>query len=223
MKIAKLLSNAWSRSFSLRAATCLSLVAMFVSGCGGGKIPQTHYYTLKFPPPAPMSEPKTTLVLDIEPFRSAINLRDDRITYYQSPTEFSYYTYHHWSPDPATMLTELTRRRLNEMAVFAHVRSLPTREPSDFILKGHLLNFDELDYEPGGKVRVALDLRLVRARDQKAVWSDRREVDHSIDTKGVDGVVNALSAASDQLLSEALPGLAAAAESEFNTTPQKTK
>jgi ABC-type uncharacterized transport system auxiliary subunit len=221
VKIAKLLSNAWSRSFSLRAATFLSLLAMFVSGCGGGKIPQTHYYTLKFPAPTPISDLKTTLVLDIEPFRSSINLRDDRITYYQSPTEFSFYEYHHWSPDPATMLTELTKRRLSEMALFAHVRSSPTREPSDFILKGHLLNFDELDYEPGGKARVALDLRLVRTRDQKTVWSDRREVNHSIDGKGVDGVVNALSAASDQLLSEALPGLAAVAEREFKETPQK--
>jgi len=199
----------------------LSLLAMFVSGCGGGKIPETHYYTLKFPPPAPFSDPKTALLLDIEPFRSSVNLRDDRITYYQSPTEFSYYEYHHWSPDPATMLTELARRRLNEMAVFAHVRSFPSREPSDFILKGHLLNFDELDYEPGGKVRVALDLRLVRTRDQKAVWSDRREVVHSIDGKGVDGVVNALSAASDQLLGEALPGLAAAAQANIKETPQK--
>ena len=222
MKIAKLLSSVWSRSFNLRAATSMSLLVMFVSGCGG-KIPQTHYYTLKFPPPAPISDPKTRLVLDIEPFRSSINLRDDRITYYQSPTEFSFYEYHHWNPDPATMMTELTRRRLNEMAVFAQVWTSPTREPSDFILKGTLLNFDELDYEPGGKARVALDLRLVRARDQKTVWSDRREVNHSIDGKGMDGVVNSLSAASDQLLSEALPGLVAVAESELNQTPQKAQ
>jgi hypothetical protein len=53
------------------------------------------------------------------------------------------------------------------------------------------------------------------------VWSDRREVVHSIDGKGVDGIVNALSAASNQLLSEALPGLAAAAQSEIQETPQK--
>ena len=223
MKIAKLLSNTWSRSFSLRAAASLSLLVMFVSGCGGGKIPETHYYTLKFPPPAPMSDPKTTLALDIEPFKSAMNLRDDRITYYKSPTEFSYYEYHHWNPDPATMLTELTRRRLNEMGVFAHVRTVPSHEPNDFILRGNLLNFEELDYETGGKVRVALDLRLVRTRDQKVVWSDRREVVRSIDGKGVDGVVNALSAASDQLLSETLPGLAAAAQAEVKETPQKSQ
>ncbi len=220
MKIAKLLSNAWRRSSALRAGISVSLLAIFVSGCGG-KIPVTHYYTLEFPPPARIADPKTTLVLSIEPFRASMNLRDERIIYYESPTEFSYYTYHIWSPDPATLLAELARRRLNEMGLFAHVRLVPSHEPSDYTLKGHLLNFDELDYVPGGKARVALDLRLVRVKDQKTVWSDRREVEHSIDGDGVPGVVDALNAASDQILSEALPGLAAEVEREFKENPVK--
>src|SRR5204862_6184385 len=122
------------------------------------------------------------------------------------------YEYHRWSPDPATMLTELTRRRLNELDVFAHVRLIPSHEPSDYTLKGHLLNFDELDYEPGGKARVTLDLMLVRTSDKKTVWTDRREVTHSINQTGVAGVVNALSAARHQLLSEARPSPAAEVE-----------
>ncbi len=218
--IEKLLSNGWRRNPHFRTAIALCLPALFLFGCGG-KIPTTHYYTLRFPPPAPRADPKTTLVLEIEPFKAAMNLRDDRIIYYESPTEFSFYEYHRWSPDPATMLTELTRRRLHELDVFAHVRLVPSHEPSDYTLKGHVLNFDELDYEPGGKVRVTLDLRLVRASDKKTVWSDRREVTHSIDPSGVDGVVNALSAASDQLLSEALPALAAEVERDFKENPGK--
>ena len=210
------------RSFWPRAAAALGLVAVLLSGCGGG-IPPTHYYTLKYPPPAPAVDPKTNLVVEIEPFRVAENLRDDRILYYEAPTQFSYYEYHRWSPEPAALLAELTKRRLEEMAVFAHVRAFPTHEPGDFLLKGQLLNFEEIDYESGGKVRVALELRLVRNSDQKTAWTDRRQVEHSIDEKGVDGVVNALSAASDQLLSQALPGLAAEVEREFKESAGKTR
>lgn len=213
-------SSGWLSYPLFRTAIVLTFSALFLFACGG-KIPATHYYTLRFPPPAPRTDPKTTLVLEIEPFKAAMNLRDDRITYYESPTEFSYYEYRRWSPDPATMLTELTRRRLGETEVFAHVRLVPSHEPSDYTLKGHVLNFDELDYEPGGKARVALDLRLVRTSDKKTVWSDRREVTHAIDQSGVEGVVNSLSAASDQLLSEALPGLEAEVEREFKENPAK--
>lgn len=225
MKIAKLLSSIGNSCFGPHGAISLGLLAILMVGCGG-KIPTTHYYSLKFPPPAPRTDPKTSLTLSIEPFRAAMSLRDDRIMYYESPTEFSYYEYHLWSPDPATLLAELTSRRLNEMAIFAHVHLAPNTDRTDYALGGRLLNFDELDYVPGGRARVALDLTLVRTKDQKVVWFDRREVEHSIEGSGVAGVVDALSAASDQLLSEALPGLAAVAEresAEMSAKPQATE
>lgn len=206
----------------MSAVLTLGFAIAFLCGCGG-KIPPTRYYTLKFPALAPAGDPKTSAVLEIEPFRAAENLRDDRVLYYESPTQFSYYEYHRWSPDPATLFAEMMERHLHEMALFAHVRAAPTHEPADYLLMGRLLNFEELDYEPGGKVRVAVQLRLVRATDHKTVWSDRRQVERSIGEHGVDGVVNALSAASDQLLSEALPGLGAEVEREFKENAQKSK
>lgn len=222
MKNAKLLSSTTKSCLGLYSAIPLCFLAIIMAGCGG-KIPSTHYYSLKFPPPTPPADPKTTKTLIIEPFRAAMSLRDDRIMYYESPTEFSYYDYHLWNPDPATLLAELTRRHLNELAIFAHVHLAPSHEHSDYVLRGHLLNFDELDYVPGGKARVALDLRLVRTKDQKVLWSDRREVEHSIDGSGVAGVVDALSAASDQLLNDALPALAEAVQRDVAESSGKSQ
>jgi len=222
VKIAKLLSSIARDCFGFHAPLPLCVFAVLMAGCGG-KIPSTHYYSLKFPAPAPSADPKTPLTLTIEPFRAAMSLRDDRIMYYETPTEFSYYDYHLWSPDPATLLAELTRRHLNDLAIFAHVHLAPSHEHSDYVLRGYLLDFDELDYIPGGKARVALDLRLVRTRDQKVLWSDRREVEQAISGSGVGGVVDALSAASDQLLNDSLPALAAVVQrdvAESNTKPQ---
>jgi ABC-type uncharacterized transport system auxiliary subunit len=222
VKIAKLRSSIGSNSFGFFAAVPAVLLSLLMVGCGG-KLPATHYYSLKFPPPAPRTEPKTSLTLSIEPFRAAMNLRDDRILYYESPIEFSYYEYHLWSPDPATLLAELTHRHLDRMGIFRHVHIAPNQDRTDYSLQGRLLNFDELDYEPGGKARVALHLVLVRNKDYKVIWSDRREVEHPIEGSGISGVVEALSAASDQILNDSLPALVSAVEKDAAVSSAQTQ
>lgn len=222
MKIAKLRSSICRMNLGISAAAPVGLLALLMMGCGG-KIPSTHYYSLKFPPPSPPAEPKTSLTLSIEPFRAAMNLRDDRILYYESPIEFSYYEYHLWSPDPATLLAELTHRHLDRMAIFRHVHIAPNMDRTDYSLQGRLLNFDELDYVPGGRARVALNLVLVRNKDHKVIWSDRREVEHPVEGSGVSGVVEALSAASNQLLSDSLPALVSAVEQDSAVSSAQTQ
>ena len=188
------------------------LAALVSASCGG--LPRTHYYTLRMLPLPPAHDPKTTFVLGVERFRASEALRGDRIVYYESPTQLNFYEYHRWSAVPATMLSEQAARQLESMGLFAQIRLLPSREPVDYILQGHLLNFEEVDYE-GGKGRAALQLKLVRARDHKVVWSVMRQAERPIQGKGVPGVVSALNDSADQLLREALAALAAEVEREF--------
>lgn len=189
------------------------LAAVTAASCGG--VPKTYYYTLRVPPPPTSADPKTTFVLGVEHLRAAGTLRDDRIVFYRSPTELDYYGYHRWSVEPATMVTELAARWLDQIGVFAQVKMLPAREPVDYTLGGRLFNFEEVDYEPGGRGRVAFQLTLIRSRDRQVVWTFRRQSDHAIEEKGMTGVVNALNAATVDLLREALPGLAAQVEGDF--------
>lgn len=194
------------------------LGVMMGASCGG--VPKTYYYTLRVPPAPAATDPKTNFSLAVEHFRATQMLRDDRIVFYKSPTELGFYQHHRWSADPATMLTERTARWLEEMGVFTQVRMLPSREPVDYTLKGHLLGFEEIDYEGGGKGRVALELTLVRTRDRRVVWSFTRRAEHSIEEKGMTGVVNALNASSEDLLGQALPALAQQVERDFAESQQ---
>lgn len=118
--------------------------------CGG--VPRTYYYTLR-PPVAPAApgDPQTPFVLGIEHFHAPVALRDDRIVYYDSPTEMNYYEFSRWSSDPATLLTEQCGRSLRSMGVFLEVRLLPSREPVDYILRGRVLSFEEVDFERQGQ------------------------------------------------------------------------
>jgi len=154
-------------------------------------------------------------VLGVEHFRAAEMLRDDRIIYYESPTQMNFYQYHRWGSDPATMLTELAAQWLEDMEIFVQVRMLPVREPVDYILRGRVFSFEEVDYEGGGKARVNRELLLVRCPDHKVVWTARHQAETPIPEKGMAGVVSALNASTHQLLREVLPGLVAQVEQDL--------
>lgn len=218
MMTGKSLWSACKRRRWLRhlAAALALLATSACAGCGG--VPKTYYYTLQTPPPPAINDPKTNWVLGVEHFRASEILHDDRIVYYESPTAMNYYQYHRWGADPATMVSEATAQWIDATRVFAEVRMLPAREPVDYTLRGRVFNFEEVDYEGGGKARVGLELTLVRARDRKVVWSARRDAESPIQEKGMAGVVNALNASIAQLLHATLPGLIAQVEQDYSSS-----
>lgn len=197
-----------------RLMTVLGVLGL-IAAASCGRVPKTYYYTLRVPFVPPTGDPKTPFGLGVEHFRAAEVLRDDRIVYYRSPTELDFYQYHRWSADPATLVTERTARWLGQMGIFSEVRLLPSREPVDYVLKGRLLNFEEVDDEGGGKGRAALALELVRSHDRRVVWSLTRQSEHAIEEKGMAGVVDALNASTEDLLGQALPALAQQVERDF--------
>lgn len=205
----KSLSNAWKHKCILLVWAATGLA----SGCGG--VPKTHYYGLQAPALPATADRKTDFVLGIDRFRAPDLLRDDRIVYYQSPTELNYYEFHRWSSDPASMLSDLATQWINGLGVFTQVRTLPAREPVDYVLMGRVFRFEEVDYEGGGKARVGLDLSLLRSRDHKVVWSARRLVEAPFQGEGVPGVAIALNKATEQLLRDVIPGLVAQVEQDF--------
>jgi ABC-type uncharacterized transport system auxiliary subunit len=174
------------------------------------------------PAPAQTGNPRTNFVLGVEQFRATAVLQDDRIVYYQSPTQLNFYQQHRWDTDPATLLSELTARQLQQTDVFAQVRVGPVREPTDYVLKGRVLSFAEVDYQGAVKARVGLQLTLLRSRDRKVAWSAQRQVENAVQEQGVAAVVNALNAATKQILDEMIPGIVAQVESDYRASNDKT-
>jgi ABC-type uncharacterized transport system auxiliary subunit len=181
-----------------------------------------HYYTLQLPSPPAAGDPKTGFVLAVEPFRSTDVLRDDRILYYESATQLGFYQQHRWVTDPPTMVQELAAQRLRQTGVFAHVQSPPLSQPVDYLLKGRVLNLEEIDYEGGVKGRAGLELTLLRSRDHKIVWSARRQVENAVQEKGVAGVVNALDGVVKQVLEEMTQAVVAQVENDVQVPSGRT-
>lgn len=180
-----------------------------------GSVPKTDYFALRVPAPSAAPDPKTAAVLGVERFGAPEHLRDDRIVYYESPMQLNFYQYSRWSSDPATMTRDSVAQRLNQSGVFAEVRQLPAREGVDYYLGGRVLNFEEVDYEPPVKGRVALELSLARAEGRKVFWSGTRQAMVAAEGSGMPAVVEAVNAATDQVLNELLPPLLTAAEKDI--------
>ena len=185
---------------------------MLLTGCGAP--PPTHYYTLQVSPPPPASDATTRFSLEVGPFRAPAALRDDRIVYYESPTQLNFYQQHRWSDDPSQLMALVVMHWLEHSRCFVRVQSTDSRALTDYVLKGRILNLEEVDYAGGAKARVGLALSLVRSRDRKTVWSATRQAESIVQEKSVASVVGALDAATRQLLDELLPGLVAQVESD---------
>lgn len=198
----------------IRAGAALGFLAViFTLGCGS--IPKTYYYTVQAPALPAAGNAKTTYALGVEHFRAPEILRDDRIVYYLSPTEINYYEHHRWGAEPATLLSEFTVQWLESSGVFAQVNMFPLRERADYTLGGEVLNFEEVDSGGGAKVRLGLDLSLVRSSDGKLVWSGRQKLEMPVQGPGVEGVSSTLNAACAQALGQMVPGLLAQVEQDF--------
>jgi ABC-type uncharacterized transport system auxiliary subunit len=226
VKNAEFASNARERSVSARI-----LLGWLVVTCSAscGRAPSLRYYTLRMSAPPAAGDPAqraTTFVLGVEPFRGPDLLRDERILYYDSPTQLGFYEQHRWAAEPAAMLQELTLRRLQQTGVFAQVQSAPEREPVDYVLKGRVLSLEEVDYPetPSGpgrggvRARAGLEVSLLRSHDRKVVWSVRRQAESAVQAEGVTGVVNALDEAVNRILEEITHAIVAQVESDFQAS-----
>ena len=214
-------SNVWMRNSCICGWLVLGLLAALLSaGCGG--VPKTHYYTLQVPAAPSPADPKTAYVLGVEHFRAPELLRDDRVAYYVSANEVNFYQNHRWGADPATMLSEFTAQWLDSTGVFAVVHVLPSRARADYTLGGRVLSFEEVDYEQGGKARVALELSLLRTSDHKVVWSGHERVEAPLAERSVTGLASALNAACAQILRAVSPGLIAQVEQDYKASQGQT-
>ena len=212
-------SSVWIRNGQRQYGMVVALLAAaLAAGCGG--VPKTRYYTLNVPAAPAPSDPKTSYVLGIDRFRSPAMLRDDRIVYYLSTTEVSFYQYHRWGSDPATLLSEFTAQWLRSSGAFSQIRMLPSRERVDYVLGGNILDFEEVDSGGTAKARLDFTLALVRSRDGKLVWSGEKRMETPISEGGVAGVVAALNAACAQGLGELAPGLIAQVEQDAKSSGQ---
>ena len=176
------------------AAVLITLtMSMFMIGCLG-KVKYPTYYTLNLPPaPDPPMQAGVRPSIAVRQFRSADYLRQGAIAYRPSPEQVGFYNYQRWAVDPREFVTHAMVDRLRASGRFATVKIYDGRSDVDLVLAGRLEKLDEVDYEGGVKVEVALSAQMTDLRSGKTVWANDASEMAAVDKRTVPAVVAEMS------------------------------
>ena len=171
-----------------------------------GKVRYPTYYALHLPPaPALPTAAQGHASLAIREFRSPDYLRQGPLVYRASTEQIGFYDYHRWATDPREFVTSAITDRLRAGGTFADVKVYDGRSSADYILSGRLEKLEEVDYEGGVKVKVALSAQMIEVRTGAQVWANAVSEIGKVDQRNVPAVVsemsNAMDRAMDRLLS----------------------
>jgi len=154
-------------------AVPFALAALIILvGCGGA-VKYPNYYTLHVPPtPDPPAQEGVRASLAIREFRSPTYLRQGAIVYKTSPEQIGFYNYHRWAVDPREFLTNAVADRLRASGTFTQVKLYDGRPDINYVLSGRLEKLEEIDYEGGVKVEVAISAQMTSLATGATVWTN---------------------------------------------------
>jgi len=190
---------------------------VILSGCGGA-VKYPSYYTLHVPsPPDPPSQGNLHATLAIREFRSPTYLRQGAIVYKTSPEQIGFYNYHRWATDPRDFVTNAVTDRLRAGGTFTQVKPYDGRADIDYVLSGRLEKLEEIDYDGGVKVEVAISAQMVRLATGATAWANSVSEVGLVQKRDVPAVVAEMSRTMDRAIARLLtPGPTISSEQATN-------
>jgi ABC-type uncharacterized transport system auxiliary subunit len=142
-----------------------------LTGCAG-KVGPTSYYTLNLPaPPDPPAAENAHASVAIREFRAPAYLKQGAIVYKPSPEQIGFYAYHRWAIDPCQFVTDSIIAHLGATGTFSRVKHYDGQPDADYLVSGRLEKLEEIDYEGGVRVEVAVSAQMTKLDTGTIVWS----------------------------------------------------
>jgi ABC-type uncharacterized transport system auxiliary subunit len=181
----------------------LAALAM-LTGCAG-RVKYPNYYTLNLPaPPDPPASATAHASLAIREFRAPAYLRQTAIVYRTSPEQIGFYAYNRWAMDPRDFVTNAIIERLRASGTFSHVQSYDGSRDVDYVLSGRLEKLEELDYQGGVKVQVAISAEITSIGTGAVVWSNAVSEIGDVNKHDVPAVVSEMNSTMERAIRELL-------------------
>lgn len=201
-----------------RAMGLLVVVAamMALAGCGGA-VKYPKYYTLHVPPPPdPPAQKDIQAKLAIRQFRSPAYLRQGAIVYKTSPEQIGFYEYHRWAVDPREFLTNAVTDRLRASGNFTQVSVYDGHSDMDYILSGRLEKLEEIDYQGGLKVEVAISAQILSVATGETVWTNAVSEVGTVDERNIPAIVSEMNRTMERAIEKLLTPAPAALVAKGN-------
>jgi len=180
------------------------LLALLPALAGCGRVRYPRYYTLNLPPaPDPPAQENRTSIA-VREFQSPGYLRQGPIVYRTTAQEIGFYEYHRWAADPRKVVTSAVIDHLRASGQFSMVATYDGNPDIDYVFSGKLEKLEELDYEAGVKVEVALSAQITRASTGATVWSNTVSEVGTVTHRSIPGVVAQMNGAMDLAINKLL-------------------
>lgn len=188
----------------VRLTLAVLAVTAFCSCLGGRPI---KYFTVTIPAasqPAAHALPVTLVVGHIS---APEILQDQPIVYRSGRNEIGAYQYHLWAEPPAQMIKTALIRRLQASGQYQAVTRLGGSTHGDYVLRGRLYDFEEVDSSGTITAKVSMDFELIDHATHKPVWNHFYSRTEPVQGKDISAVVAALDDNLQQGLAEVESGL----------------
>src|SRR5713226_9915700 len=168
-----------------------SMAALVILASCGGKVRYPNYYTLNLPaPPDPAPADNVHATVAIREFRAPAYLRQGAIVYKPSPEQIGFYAYHRWATNPCDFVTNSVIERLRASGDFARVKLYDGRPDIEYVLSGRLEKLEEVDYQGGVKVEVAISAQMTKLATGETVWRNDVTETGTVAQRSVPAVVS---------------------------------
>lgn len=182
---------------------------IILAGCSG-KMRYPSYYTLNLPaPPDPPAAEDAKATVAIREFTAPGYLRRGAIVFKTSPESVGFYQYQRWAVDPCDFVTDTMRDRLSATGLFAHVKRYDGRPDAEYLVTGRLEKLEEIDYDGGVKVVVAISAQMIKVDTGATVWAKAVTKVGNVEKRDASAVVSAMSNTMDGAMQELLTPLPA--------------
>jgi ABC-type uncharacterized transport system auxiliary subunit len=182
-----------------------SLAALVILASCGGRVRYPNYYTLNLPaPPDPPPAENVHAALAIREFRAPSYLRQGAIVYKTSPEQIGFYAYHRWAINPCEFVTNSVIERLRASGDFARVKPYDGRPDTEYVLSGRLERLEEIDYEGGVKVEIAISAQMTNLATGVTVWTNAVSEVGDVNKRDVPAVVSEMNRAMERAIKKLL-------------------
>ena len=186
----------------------IALWAIPLTGCMG-KVKYPTYYTLTLAPPVdPPARGDAPVSIAVREFRAPAYLREGPIVYLTSPDEIGFYEYHRWAVDPRQAITRAIVEHLRANGTFKLVKIYDGHNDVDYILSGSVEKLDEVDYEGGVQVEVAVSAQVTDLHSGNTVWANSAADKAKVEERKMSSIVAQMSNVTDRSIAELLKSLA---------------
>lgn len=177
---------------------------MMCIGCGGA-VKYPNYYTLHIQPPVdPPAREGVRASLAVREFRSPAYLRQGAIVYKTSPEQIGFYNYHRWAVDPREFVTDAVAAHLRASGNFTQVKLYDGRPDVDYVLSGQLDKLEEIDYQGGVKVEVAISAQMTNLATGVTVWTNDVSEVGTVSERSVPAIVAQMNVTMDRAIEKLL-------------------